>query len=109
MSKPWKAFERASATLLTGKRYWANSGESVDVESSFLVAQCKHVRVLSLAALEALALEAERQGSQRQKLGLVCVKRRAGHGRATPTLVVMTAATFRELHGSLPGDDPPDA
>jgi len=49
-----------------------------------------HVRRLSLAALERLALEAERQGTQRAKVAMVVVKRRAApDGR--PVLVVMTA------------------
>jgi hypothetical protein len=44
------------------------------------VAQCDEVLRLSLAALEASALEAERQGDQRQKIGLVVIKRRACRG-----------------------------
>lgn len=40
-------------------RYAANSGGRVDVEGPQVVAQVKHVRRLSLAALEALAVEVE--------------------------------------------------
>ena len=102
--KPWKRFERDTGTLLGGSRYWANSGEAVDVESSWAVAQCKNVRTCSLAALEKLALEAERQGDQKSKVGLVCIKRRAGSGTKTPTLVVMTEGAFRAMNGDLPGE-----
>jgi hypothetical protein len=100
--RSWKQMERRSAALLGGRRFWANSGATVDVESDGYVAQCKEVSRLSLAALEALALEAERQGSQRQKVGLVLVKRRAGRGRATPRLLVLTEAAWRFMNGSLP-------
>lgn len=93
-----------AAALIGGSRHWANSGAEVDCESAAIVAQVKHRRVCSLAALEALALEAERQGSQRQKVGLVLVKRRAGRGVETPWLVVLTAAAYREMSGPLPGE-----
>ncbi len=91
----WKQFERDVARLLGGKRYPANSGGRVDVESAEYVAQVKHVRTLSLAALEALALEMDRIGQERGKLGLVIVKRRAGSGTKTPRLVVMTEDVFK--------------
>jgi hypothetical protein len=66
--------------------------------------QCKNVRTCSLAELEALAMEAERQGDQKSKVGLVCIKRRAGRGAATPALIVMTEASFRAMSGPLPGE-----
>lgn len=104
--KAWKAAERMAATLLQGRRHWANSGEEIDVESDGVVAQVKHRRVCPLAELERLAQEAERQGTQRNKVGLVLVKRRAGRGIETPWLVVMTATSFREMSGPLPGEPP---
>ena len=103
---PWKKFERQTGSLLGGSRYWANSGESVDVESAAFVAQCKNVQKCSLAELERLAMEAERQGDQKSKVGLVCIKRRAGSGRATPALIVMTEHAFRAMSGPLPGEPP---
>jgi hypothetical protein len=102
--KAWKAAERAAAAFLAGRRHWANSGEEIDVESDGVIAQVKHRRVCSLAELERLAQEAERQGTQRNKVGLVLAKRRAGRGIETPWLVVMTAATYREMSGPLPGE-----
>ena len=102
--RAWKRHERRSAELIGGQRYAANSGGVVDAESSWAIAQAKHVRRLSLTELERLALEAGRQGTQRAKVGLVVVKRRAGHGTPTPTLVVMTAAMFRAMSGPLPGE-----
>ncbi len=98
--KPWKQLEREVAHLLGGRRYPANSGGRVDVESPMVVAQVKHVRTLSLAALEALALEMDRIGQERGKLGLVIVKRRAGSGTKTPCLVVMTEDVFKGKGGA---------
>lgn len=103
----WKKAERYAAEEIlggTGRRYWANSGEDVDVESDGVVAQVKNVKTCSLAQLETLAIEAQRQGDQRNKVGLVLVKRRGGAGYPTPWLVVMTAATYREMSGPLPGE-----
>ena len=97
MSVAWKAEERLVARLLGGSRYPANSGGRVDVESPKVVAQVKHVRQLSLAQLEALAVEMEELGAEKGKLGLVVVKRRAGGGTATPRLIVMTQAVFERL------------
>ena len=54
-------------------------------------------RVLSLAALEALAVEAAGLGRTRDKVGVLVVKRRAGTGRPTPRLVVLTENTWRIL------------
>ena len=98
--KPWKRFEREAAALVWGKRFWSNSGEACDVEGPFAVGQCKHVKSLSLNALAELAVTAEKQGTQRFKAGVVIVKPRRGKGRSSPTLVVMTAETWRQLHGS---------
>jgi hypothetical protein len=100
MASSWKRAERRAAQTISGKRYWANSGQIIDCESDSYVCQVKEVQRLSLAQLEALALEVERQGSQRQKLGLVIVKRRAGRGRETPQLITMTESVFREMNGA---------
>ena len=100
---PWKRTEREAAAMVGGARYWANAGQAVDVESSWCVAQVKHVKTCSLAQLEALALEADRQGQQRQKIGVVVVRRRAGRGVSTPRLVVLTEAMWRAMSGRLPG------
>jgi hypothetical protein len=95
--RPWKAQERHVARLLHGKRYPANSGRRVDVESDRFICQVKHRRTLSLAQLEALAIELEEVGLTQTKLGIVCVKRRAGRGYKTPRLIVMTEAVWRTL------------
>src|SRR5262245_41367757 len=98
--RAWKKRERAAAQIIGGRRHWANSGQAIDCESDGFVAQVKEVARCSLQALEALAREAERQGAQRHKIGLVVVKRRAGQGRETPMLVVMTGAMFIEMNGA---------
>jgi hypothetical protein len=102
VDKPWKAAERRAATALGGKRYWANAGQAIDVESASFVCQVKHVQTCSLAQLETLAREAERQGVQKLKIGLVWVHRRAGRGVRTEPLIVMTEAAFRSMSGPLP-------
>jgi len=97
--KPWKAFERDMAKLFQGARFWANSGEAIDVEGPTCVAQCKHVKSMSLNALADLAETAEKQGMQRFKAGVVAVRTRKGRGQKSTTLVVMTEATWRQLNG----------
>ena len=98
--RPWKQEERSVARLLGGTRYPANSGGRVDVEGPGVVAQVKHVQRLSLAQLEALAVEMERVGTERGKTGLLVVKRRAGRGQPTPRLVVMTEAVWQVPRGT---------
>ncbi len=82
--KPWKQLEREVARLLGGSRYPANSGGRVDVESSTVVAQVKHVRTLSLAALEALAVEMERIGEEQGKIGVVVGQAAGWPGQGNP-------------------------
>ena len=95
--RSWKAEERKVARLLGGQRYPANSGGRVDVESDRMVAQVKHVQRLSLAQLEALAVEIEEVGRKVGKTGILVVKRRAGRGHPTKGLVVLTEDAFSRL------------
>jgi len=53
---------------------------------------------LSLAQLEALAVEMDQLGQREGKMGLVTVKRRAGRGTPTPLLVVMTEGVWVALN-----------
>jgi hypothetical protein len=99
IDRPWKQFERDCADLFGGMRFWSNSGEALDIESATVVGQCKLVKRLSLEALTQLAEVAERQGMQKFKAGVVAVKVRRGHGRASPTLVVMTERVWRQMNG----------
>ena len=101
----WKKFEREVAALFGGRRFWANSGEALDVESSTVVAQCKLVKACSLEALTQLAETAERQGVQKFKAGVVAVKVRRGAGRKSPTLIVMTETTWRAMNEGPSGRD----
>ncbi len=96
-SKPWKRFERDVGKLIGGKRYPANMGGGVDVESDDVVVQCKNVKTLSLAAMEKLVDEIEQDGKTRGKVGVLAVKRRAGAGVPTPTLFVLTETAWREF------------
>jgi len=84
------------ARLLGGRRYAVNTG-GVDVEGPRVIAKVKHRRTVSLGALEALAVEAAELGRMRGKLGLLVIKRRAGAGRPTPRLVVLTEHAWRSL------------
>ena len=102
--KPWKQLEREVAHLLGGRRYAANTGGRVDVESPTVVAQVKHVQRLSLAQLELLAVEMEEIGKERGKVGVVAVKRRAGRGHPTHTLIILTEAAFLTLAPPLPSE-----
>ncbi len=95
--KAWKQEERKVARLLGGQRHPANSGGRVDVESERVVAQVKNVARLSLAQLEALAVEIEQIGAEKGKVGLVVVKLRAGRGHSTKALVILTEGAFRAL------------
>jgi len=106
--RPWKAEERAAARLLGGRRYPASTGGRVDVEGPGVLAQVKHRRVLSLAALETLAVEAAGLGRTRGKVGVLVVKRRAGIGRPTPRLIVVTEAVWRSLRSGLSDVFPED-
>ena len=74
----------------------------MDIESDSWLAQCKNVRTLSLAQLEALALEMERVALQKGKLGAVVVKRSAGRGVETPHLIIVTESVWRAWNGRLP-------
>ncbi len=102
--RPWKVEERRAAALFGGRRFAANTGGALDFETSRYVGQVKHVRRLSLAALEALALEMERAGFRCSpwKCGVAVVKRRAGRGRKTPRLIILTETVWRRLGGGRP-------
>jgi len=104
----WKKAERRAAALIGGLRYWANSGEAVDVESARMLMQVKHVQTCSLAQLEGLALTAEIQGAQKGKLGMVWVKRRGGQGAATTPLIVMTEAAFKSMGAAAASESSPE-
>ncbi len=93
--KPWKGEERHAAILIGGSRFGANTGGRIDAESPQIVAQVKHVKRLSLAELEALAVEMATLGAKRGKVGVVVVKRRADRGMPTNRLVVMTESVFQ--------------
>ena len=107
--KHWKQEERHVANLVNGTRYPANMGGRVDVEGPSTIAQVKHVQRLSLAQLEALAVEMAALGATRDKVGVVVLKRRAGRGMVTPRLVVMTEEAFQALqaaHGDSDKEQP---
>ena len=105
MSKTgWKRVERTAAALLGGTRFAANTGGRLDTETDAWVSQIKNTARLSLAQLEALAVEMERVAFQRGKLGCVIVKRSAGRGKTTPHLVVVTEGVWRELTGRMPSE-----
>lgn len=98
--RPWKAEERQVARLLGGRRHFANSGGPVDVESDRFVCQVKHLKTCSLSRLEALSLELEAIGTQRGKIGLVCIKRRAGRGHDTVRLLILAEPSWKAVMGT---------
>jgi hypothetical protein len=97
----WKQVERDAAALFGARRFWANAGERCDFEGHRWIGQVKSVKTLSLAGVEALALEMEEAGAVIGKYGAVVVKRSAGSGQSTPMLVVMTAEVWRRLMRNL--------
>jgi hypothetical protein len=98
--RSWKAFERDVARLFGGRRFWANAGEALDVESETVVAQCKLVKRLSLEELTRLAEAVEREALLKFKAGVVAVKVRRGRGRSSQMLLVCTERVWRALNGS---------
>ncbi len=105
----WKRREREAAKMVNGRRYHANVGGPVDVESDGFVCQVKERKTLSLAQQEALAVKIERIGNQKGKCGIVMTKRSAGRGVETPWLITMTEGMFRMfryLNGRLPTETP---
>ena len=76
----------------------------MDVESPTLVVQVKHVQRMSLAQLEALATEMEQIGAEKSKTGILVIKRRAGRGHPTRTLIILTEAAFLALAPPLPSE-----
>ena len=94
--KPWKGFERWCARFIDGKRYPANMGDRVDVESESALFQCKEVKNLSLNTLTLLAEEMAELAHQKNKVGGVLVKVRRGGGRQSVPLVVLTAPMFQQ-------------
>src|SRR5262245_18639292 len=101
MATRWKQFERDIAALFGGTRFWANSGEKLDVESETVVAQCKEVGRMSVAELVRLAEQVEREATIKLKAGVVCVRIKRGPGYPkSPTLVAMTEATWRYMNGA---------
>jgi len=98
----WKQVERDAAALFGARRFPANMGGRLDFEGPLFVGQVKNPRVLSLAAIERLAIEMTLAGARHDKTGVVVVKRSAGAGVPTPFLVVMTQASWNDLYRLLP-------
>lgn len=111
--RPWKQEERRAAALFGGQRFPANTRGPADFETGTVLGQVKHVRRLSLAEIETVALAMEHLAASREpsKAGLVVVKRRAGPGRETPRLVILTETAWRHRQGGegnpLPEGRPP--
>jgi hypothetical protein len=95
----WKHVERMAARLVGGQRYWANSGRQVDCEGPNWLVQAKARKTYSLRQMAADLLPLEREAALKAKGALLVVKASAGRGVETPTLVIMTQATFERLHG----------
>lgn len=70
------------------------------MESPSCIAQCKLVKTCSLETLTTLAEQVERQAAGKAKAGVVAIKLRRGRGRASPLLLVVTAATWERLNGA---------
>lgn len=93
-NKAWKDLERKVGEVIGGKRYPANQGGFVDVESSKCVAQVKLRQSLSLEQLTQLVEKIDQVAKEKGKLGLVFVKVRRGKGQPSPLLMVMSATSI---------------
>jgi len=109
---PWKRFETWVAKFLGGKRYWANSGEKVDVKTPAFTVQCKHVREMSLAELTRLATRALEEGRavpekrSGPKIGLVAVKLSGQRGNVrAPALFILHEDAFGDLLHRIPSEE----
>lgn len=99
MSSQWKQMERNVAKLVGGKRYPANQGGRVDVESEDYVVQCKERKTLSLEALTQLVEEIESIAAAKDKQGIVAVKVRRGTGRPSPILFIQSGTQWYTHNG----------
>lgn len=106
----WKQLERDVGKLIGGKRYPANQGGRIDVESPHYVVQVKHRRSLSLEQITQLVEEIETIGRTKGKKGLVVVKVKRGRGKPSPLLVIQTAEQWKwnreEQRATLPYREP---
>jgi hypothetical protein len=100
-NKSWKQRERDVGELIGGKRYPANQGGLVDVESDRYVVQVKERKALSLGELTRLVEEIEGIAKQKGKKGLVAVKHRQGRGHPTQLLIVQSANQWRTYEGDV--------
>ena len=99
--KAWKQEERNVARLVGGTRYPANQGGRVDVEGPSTIAQVKHVQRLSLAQLEALAVEMAALGATRGKTGVSGTA--CPHNQKHPTVPMPCSTTWRVVVPSYTG------
>ena len=99
--RPWKQEEREAAAIFNGSRYPANQGGPHDFEGKAGVhdirGQVKHRKALSLQELTTLAETIEHSAHMEDALGIVVAKYRAGQGRKTKRLIVMTEDVWRQF------------
>ena len=99
--KPWKEEERKAAAIFRGSRYSANQGGHFDffgaVGEQEVLGQVKHRKTLSLQELTTLAENTETFARVQGALGVVVAKYRAGQGRKTKRLIVMTETVWRQF------------
>ena len=88
-----KVLERLVSARFQEPRYPADIGGPIDNERT-CVWSCKHVQVMSLAALTRECTAIAAQGTLKGKPGVVAAKVRRGTGRASEPIVAMTAHTF---------------
>ena len=92
----WKHVERDAAALFGARRFATNSGHRVDFAGGGFVGQVKNVARLSLAQLEAFAVEAADHGQAHGSAGVRDQAERRP-GQPTPLLVILTEDAWRAL------------
>jgi hypothetical protein len=93
----WHDHERTCAAVIKGKRYPANTGGRVDVESGTVVAQCKERATISSPEVVRLVAEMDALGFTKGKVGVLFLRLKSGRGTPSPGMVVMTHRVFAQL------------
>ena len=71
-----------------------------DFTSGVLLGRPRHIRRMSLAQLEALAVGLKQAAARVSKAGVAVVKRKASPGHQTPRLIVIAEAGWCRLTGA---------
>jgi len=95
-SSTWKKFESDAAAFIGGKRYPANQGGPIDVESEFTIGQCKKKNNLSHSELAREVKKIQDLGFTMNKLGVVLHQTPRQKGTPPIPMITLSWDTFDE-------------